>query len=130
MRFGLFLLIHDGGFAMEGLLSLFEQLMVLGGFAALISVIINVLKTIGVVKDGQAGMWSAGLNLAGLIALFATGIVAPEFDISGLDENIAQIAEILSLIFAFITQNWISKGTHTVFSSGQVPIIGRSFSNK
>ena len=115
---------------MEGLLSLFEQLMVLGGFAALISVVINVLKTIGVVKDGQAGLWATGLNLAGLIGLFVAGIVAPEFDVPGLDGNMAQIAEILSLIFVFITQNWISKGTHAVFSSGQVPVIGRSFSDK
>ena len=115
---------------MEGLLSLVEQLAVLGGFAALISVLINVLKTFGVVKDGQAGTWSAGLNLAGLVALFVTGIVAPEFDVSGLDTSIAQVAEILSLLFAFIVQNWISKGTHTVFSSGQVPVIGRSFSDE
>jgi hypothetical protein len=115
---------------MEGLLTLFEQLMVLGGFAALIAVVINVLKTIGVVKDGQAGIWASGFNLAGLIGLFVVGIVAPEFDIAGLDANVAQIAEILSLIFAFILQNWVSKGTHSVFSSGQVPVIGRSFSDK
>lgn len=115
---------------MEGLLTLFEQLMVLGGFAALIAVVINVLKTIGVVKDGQAGVWASGFNLAGLIGLFVAGIVAPEFDIAGLNENMAQIAEILSLIFAFILQNWVSKGTHTVFSSGQVPVLGRTFSDK
>ena len=113
---------------MEGLLGLFEQFMVLGGFAALIAVVINVLKTLGVVKDGQAGTWSTGLNLAGLIGLFVAGIVAPEFDIPGLDANLAQIAEILSLIFAYIMQNWISKGTHSVFSSGQVPVIGKSYS--
>ncbi len=113
---------------MEGLLGLVDQLMVLGGFAAMVAVIINVLKTFGVVKDGQAGTWSTGLNLAGLIGLFVAGIVAPEFDIPGLDANLAQIAEILSLIFAYIMQNWISKGTHSVFSSGQVPVIGKSYS--
>ena len=115
---------------MEGLMSLVEQLAVLGGFAALISVLINVLKTFGVVKDGQAGTWSAGLNLAGLIGLFVTGIVAPDFEVAGLDQNMAQIAEIFALIFAFVSQNWISKGTHSVFSAGQVPVIGRSFSDK
>ena len=114
---------------MEGLLSFVEQLMALGGFAALIAVVINVLKTFGVVKDGQAGMWATVLNLAGLIGLVVAGIVAPEFEVAGLNAKFAQIAEILSLIFAFIMQNWISKGTHTVFSSGDVPVIGKSFSD-
>lgn len=114
---------------MEGLQSLFGQLMALGGFAALIAVVINVGKTFGWIKDGQAGTWSAGLNLAGLIGLLVAGIVAPEFDITGLDGNMAQVAEILSLIFALIVQIWVSKGTHSVFSSGGVPVIGKSFSD-
>ena len=66
----------------------------------------------------------AGLNLAGLIGLFVAGVVAPEFDVVGLDGSLGQIAEILSLIFAFIMQNWVSKGTHSVFSKGSVPVIG------
>ena len=113
---------------MEGLQGLLGQLIALGGFAALIAVLINVLKSFGVIKDGQAGVWAAGANLAGLIGLFVAGIVAPEFDAAGLDGNMAQIAEILSLIFAFMVQNWVSKGTHSVFSSGGVPVIGKSFS--
>lgn len=113
---------------MESLLSFVEQLMALGGVAAAIALIVNVLKTVGVVKDGQAGTWAAGLNLIGLIGLFVAGVVAPEFDIPGLDATIAQITEILSMIFAFILQNWVSKGTHEVFSSGQVPIVGKSYS--
>ena len=110
------------------ILSLIEQLMALGGLAALIAVVINILKTFGVVKDGQAGLWSTGLNLAGLVALFVVGIVAPEYDIPGLDGQVAQVAQILSLIFAFIMQNWVSKGTHDVLASGKVPVIGKSFS--
>ena len=115
---------------MEGLLLFVEQLMALGGFAALIAVVINVLKSFGVVKDGQAGTWATGFNLVGLIALFVTGIVAPDFQVTGLDANMAQIAEILTLVFAFITQNWISKGTHEVFASGSVPLLGTSYSRK
>ncbi len=114
---------------MQELLGIFEQLMALGGFAALIAMVINVLKTFGVVKDGQAGTWAAGLNLAGLIGLYVAGIVAPEFDISVLDANLAQIAEIFTLIFAFIVQNWVSKGTHSVLSSGGAPGIGKSYSD-
>lgn len=114
---------------MEGLLSLIEQLMALGGFAALIAVVINVMKTIGWVHDGQAGTWAAGLNLAALVGLFVTGIVAPEFEVAGLNTTLSALAEILGLIFAFIVQLWVSKGTHTVLSSGDVPVIGKSFSD-
>jgi hypothetical protein len=114
---------------MEGLLGFVEQLMALGGFAALIAVVINVGKSVGLIPDGHAGTWAVGLNLAGLIGLFVAGIVAPEFDAVGLSGNMAQVAEILSLIFAFIVQNWVSKGTHEVFSSGGVPVIGKSFSD-
>jgi hypothetical protein len=114
---------------MDGLTELFGQLLALGGFAAMVAILINVMKTLGWVQDGQAGTWATGLNLLGLVALFVTGIVAPDFDLTGLDANLAMVAEILSLIFAFIYQNWVSKGTHTVFSSGEVPVIGKSFSD-
>jgi hypothetical protein len=111
----------------EQVLGLVEQLMALGGFAAFVAILINVLKTFGVVKDGTSGTWAAGLNLAGLIALFALNIVEPGFDVGGVDAHLAQIAQILTLIFNYIMQNWVSKGTHQVLSSGGVPVIGRSY---
>lgn len=107
-------------------LNLVEQLLALGGFAALAAIVINVLKAFGVVKDGTAGTWAAGINLAGLIALFISGIFAPEFDIGVVDQHLAQLAKIFSLIFSYVMQNWVSQGTHKVLSKGQVPVIGKS----
>jgi len=105
-------------------MSLFEHLLALGGFAAIAAIIVNVLKAVGVVKDGTAGTWAAGFNLAGLITLYALQVYAPEFDPSVVDSHLAQVAEILALILSYVMQNWVSQGTHKVLSKGNVPVIG------
>lgn len=50
---------------------MFSEILVefaaLVGFAALVSVIVNILKVAGVVKDGTADKWVAGFNLAGVL---------------------------------------------------------------
>ena len=115
---------------MEELLSLAQQLGALGGFAATVAVVINILKTVGWVPDGQAGAWAAGLNLVGLIGLFAAGIFAPEFDFVGLDGHMEMIATILTMVFAYVIEFWVSKGTHEAFSSARLPVIGKSHSIK
>lgn len=104
------------------------QFVTLGGFAALAAIVINVFKAIGLVKDDTAGTWAAGINLAGLIALYVAKIVSPELNIAGVDAHLSQLAEILTLIFAYIMQNWVSRGTHEVLASGKVPLIGTSYS--
>ncbi len=111
-------------------MSLIEQLLALGGFAAIVAIVINVLKAIGVVKDGTAGTWAAGFNLVGLITLYLLKIFAPEVDISGVDAHLSQLAEIFSLIFSYVIQNWVSQGTHKVLSNGNVPVIGTSYNVK
>jgi len=111
---------------MEGLIELLGQLGALGGFAALVAMVVNVLKQFGLIPDGHAGQVAVGLNLAGLVALFAVGQFVPGFDIGGFDQQLGSIAEILVLIFAFVFQNFISKGTHNTLSGMRVPVIGKS----
>jgi DNA polymerase/3'-5' exonuclease PolX len=59
--------------SIEGLLQMLVQL---GGVGALIAVVVNVLKTTGVVKDGQAA-WTRG-EPAALAALFGVSGVEAE----------------------------------------------------
>ena len=54
------------------LVEVWQQWQTLLGVAALIILLVNVFKVMGIVKDGQADVWVAALNLIGLIALFAT----------------------------------------------------------
>lgn len=107
----------------EGLLA---QWLGLAGIAALIAVLINVGKLAGVVKDGQAQTWSAGLNLAGLIALFVLRIFKPDFDIGIIDEQAAALANAAVVIIGYITQLLSSKLAHLAFKN--VPMLGTSFS--
>jgi len=111
-------------------MKLVEQLLALGGFAAIVAIVVNVLKAVGVVKDGTGGTWAAGFNLVGLIALYGLQIFAPELGTGAVDVHLAQVAEILSLIFSYVIQNWVSQGTHKVLSKGNVPLIGTSFTAK
>lgn len=98
------------------------------GFAALIAVIVNVLKAVGVVKDGTAQTWSAGLNLAGLIAMFVLRIFRPDFDLAGIDEQAAQLANVVTVLLAYITQLLSSKLAHIAVKT--IPVIGKSYSQK
>jgi hypothetical protein len=105
-----------------------EQFLTLGGFAAFVAILVNILKAVGVVKDGTAGTWAAGINLAGLLALYFAQILAPEAMVPEIDAHLGAIAEILVLVFSYVMQFWVSKGTHKTLAEGQVPVIGKSFS--
>ncbi len=111
---------------MEELTVLVNQWASLVGFAALISVVVNVLKTKGIIKDGQATAWVAGINLVGLVVMFIVQMVAPDVNIVFLDEQAGQIANLLLVVFSYITQLFGSKLTHELIKG--VPIIGKSFS--
>ena len=96
----------------------------LAGIAALISLIINVLKVFGVVKDGTAQMWSAGLNLAAMAILFALKIFVPDADITAVDQKISLLVPVLTTVLGYIVQLLSSKLTY--FAVKGLPIVGRS----
>ncbi len=98
------------------------------GFAALIAVMINVLKLTGVVKDGSAQIWSAGLNLAGLIVLFVLKVFRPEMDLAGIDQQVGELANVAMVLIGYITQLLSSKLTHTALKN--VPVVGKSYASE
>lgn len=106
----------------SGLLTLFLSL---GGVSAFVAVVVNILKTLGVIKDGYASVWSTGLNMLGLIALFVMKLF-PGVDIAGVDSVINTIAQILSLLFGLIVQLLGSKLAH--FAIKGFPVLGTSYS--
>ncbi len=112
---------------MEQITAALTQLGTLAGFAALVSVIINVLKVVGVVKDGTAPIWAVGANLIGLITLIVIGFVKPDMDLTGIDAQFGQLAQILLMSLSFVVQVASSKFTHAMLKN--VPLIGKSFSS-
>jgi len=110
---------------MEDFLSTFGSL---GGVGALIAAIVNVLKTTGLVKDGQAPTWVVGFNLLGMILLFALGIFQPNADIAGMDETAGQLAVVLFTVFGFVWQLISSKVAHSALKGA--PVLGKSYANE
>ena len=106
--------------------ALVQQFLTMGGFAALVAILINVFKAFGWVKDGTAGTWSAVANLIGVVGLFVVQNFFPEANVSLIDEHLGAIAQILTGIFNYVFQYWVSSGTHKVLSAGNVPLIGTS----
>jgi len=106
--------------------SLLTQFMALAGVGALVALIVNILKTAGVVKDGDAITWATGFNLAGLVLLFFLKVFAPAADIGQLDGIAATIAQIGVLVLGLITQLLGSKVGH--LSVRGTWIIGKSYS--
>ena len=104
---------------------LLHTLLSLGGFGALIGVIINVAKTLGLVKDGQATNYATGLNLILLIGLFVGKVMG--FDVAGLDGVAGEIANAGIAILQLLVMLGGSRLFHNTLRG--VPVVGRSLSN-
>ena len=104
--------------------SLLIQFTALSGTAALIAVVINILKSFSIVKDGQAPIYSAVLNMFALGGLIALNIFSPLTDVKVVDAQVAGLAETLVVVFGYITQLGISKLSHKILRT--IPIIGKS----
>ena len=105
------------------LTNLIDIALSLAGFGSLIGLLVNVLKMTGVVKDGTANIWSAGLNLLLLITLYVSKVIG--FDLVGLDGLVGQIANIGVAVLALLTQMTGAKAAHGMLRG--VPVIGKSF---
>ena len=100
------------------------------GYAALVAVVINVLKFFKVIKDGDADTWNAGANLLGLVALFIFTLVRPDalVMIPGIDQNLQAVAAFLSYVFTFVVQIGVSRAAHAAIKG--TPVIGTSYTLK
>jgi len=94
------------------------------GFAAFVSLLINVLKFFGVVKDGTADKWVGGFNLLGVLALFAVRIFIPDFDPLPIDSVLGTIAAVGSFVLSYVVTIWGSKITYKAVKG--LPVIGKS----
>ncbi len=81
------------------------------GAQALISLLIDVLKYVGVIGDGNAGTWSAGLNLLGLAGIAVALGLNPAFNFPKLDAQLVIIAQFGTLLFGYVVQ---MAGTYNV----------------
>lgn len=76
----------------------------LAGVAGLISMLVNVGKWAGVINDGTAQAWVAGLNLVVLGALVGVKLFDPSITLDFLDAQMGKIAQIGIFILGYATQ--------------------------
>jgi hypothetical protein len=96
------------------------------GVAALIAMLIDIGKSAGWLQDGVAPKWSAGLNLAGMVALIAFKIFKPMLTTEIIDAQAGIIASVLLVVSGYVLMIITSRQTHR--SLAGVPYIGKSFS--
>ena len=104
------------------------QFGTLAGFAALVAAIINILKSAGLVKDGQAQTYSAILNLVGLAGLLSLQVFRPQADVTYLDGQAAQIANVLLVVSGYVVQLGGAKLMHLILTG--MPLVGKSYSQE
>lgn len=101
------------------------QFAALGGVAAFITILVNVLKYFNVIKEEKVAMWVGILQLIGYLALYVTKIFRPEFNPAGIDAVVLEIATVATYILSFLAQFGIGKLAHVIVRG--VPVIGKSY---
>ena len=112
---------------LESVLSIFSNWGLFVGAGALIAIVINVLKYFGVVKDGEAPKWNAGLNLGLIVVFVAVQLIWPSQSLQVIDTNLGLVAAILSFVFGYVLEIGSSKVAHAAVSG--IPLIGKSYTD-
>lgn len=105
-----------------------SQYMSLAGFAAVVSLIINVLKWLKVVPDGSAPLISGIVNGVFIIVMYALRLIIPEFDFMGLDPIAIEIAAVGNFILQYVVQLAVARATHNTVAG--LPVVGYSYSKE
>ncbi len=102
-----------------------EILAIIAGLTALgavISMLVNVLKMVGVVKDGQAELWVQGANLLVFVAVAVVYFLKTPVDWS----HVNGILELIGVVLGYLVQLLGSKITYPLVK--HTPVIGYSHS--
>lgn len=112
------------GVSLDHILLIVEGLI---GTFALVALVIDVLKWAGVISDGNAGKWSALLNLGVLLTVTVVFKLYPDFDFGSVDAQIAEFAKVAGIVFAYIIQIVGSRRVHKAVTRGlRIPAFSHS----
>lgn len=95
------LLYFIGGTPIADILKVIEGLV---GVSALVFVLLDVLKYVGALPDGYAGVISSGIHLALILTVAAVLKLYPSFDFASADAQIGEFAKVAGLVIAYIIQ--------------------------
>jgi len=106
--------------------SYLQVLSGLVGFSALLAVLINAAKSVGLVKDGQAKNYSVVANLVVLVLLVANDVFGLGVNLGEVDGFMAQAGVVAEKVFELFLMLGGSKLVHNVVKG--VPVLGKSHS--
>ena len=111
-------------------LEILVEFLKLGGIGFALSAIINAMKSMGIIKDGQSGLWLFFLQVIGLSAIGYMGFTQPELFpelLQVVDEDAVKVGTLIGLIMEVVISLVSSVVSHRGLLKG-LPIIGKSFS--
>ena len=83
----------------ENVLEILAGLAGLGGF---ISVLVNLLKSVGVVQDGTSEQWFGGINILAFIAVAVVYFLNVDVDWSNIDSWLQALASLIGLVIQLV----------------------------
>jgi hypothetical protein len=83
-----------------------------GAIAAAIALVIDLFKRFGLVKDGDAGKWSAALNLLGLTAFTVFFLFNPNVAFAEVDESLRLVMQVVGIVLALVLQLRTTPAVH------------------
>jgi len=104
------------------------NLSTMAGVAAFVAAVVNALKQFGVVTDGNAGQWFAGLDFGALAILVGVQIFVPAVGVDVINVNAGLFATVILLVLGYLGSIGFGKVSHALLSSMNIPVIGKSFS--
>lgn len=105
-----------------------QQGAALLGFGAIVGLLVNLLKSARIVKDGDAITVASIINFGLFCVLYLLRVLKPEAlaHVESLDVQAAQFATAATSVLYFVTQVGGSKLYQAIFRG--VPLLGKSFS--
>ena len=107
----------DINFVLSLIITTATNLSQLAGIAALMSAVVEVLKSFGVVNDGNSGKVFAGLDLAAIIGLVAVQLFAPAVGVNVINVNAGLFATVILMILGYVGSLGFGKASHKLFVS-------------
>ena len=101
-----------------------EAFLALGGLAALLPAIINVLKRFGIVGEGEGDGWQALFNAVLFVIFVGLRIFAPDLNIDVIDSVFYQVAAVITALLGFFGQFAISRLTYKKVWKGRLGWLG------
>ena len=86
------------------ILQVVEVFVSLVGVAMLIAALVNLLKLVGIVTDGNATNWTAALNLVAFIGIVAWRLLNPTVEIEQIDAIFKSIAVVIGFVITYLVQ--------------------------